>query len=113
MAVVIAVTKEESLSSTILLVGTLTFSGSYASPGEGLDFSGLTKATKAPFFIWVKGQAGYFYEGIEGATIANGSVAVRESAAATNPLAEIPDAAYPAGVIGDTVGFIALFPKFV
>ncbi len=84
--------------------GTVAFTTNYASGGETLDLSdSLLPVQGIPLFVWLKGEAGFVYEYTKGTNMSDGKAPVRQEAAAVNPAAELPVAAYPAGVTGDTV----------
>lgn len=100
-------------------------SGNYTTGGDTLAFTsaimpvgGSLPATLPPRFVEIQsanpaGDSGYVYAYKPGTTPANGLMQVFQSAAATNPLAEIPGAptAYPAGVTGDVIIGRAYFAK--
>lgn len=93
----------------LAVVGTLTASGNYAAGGDAPSWaSSLIKSTKAPYCVFLSGIAGFVYVWDRAA----GKVWTYTSGAnAQDPLAELSAGAYPAGVTGDTITFLALFPK--
>lgn len=110
MAIANALTHQFDNGQSIEVLGTFTASGNYAAGGTAVAWTGLgIKSTQAPLFVQVVGKAGYVYEYDD----ANAKLLTRESVAAGNPLAEIPTAAYPAGVTGDTIKYRAVFKKNV
>jgi len=116
-SVVVTVTDELPLPGRGLLVcGALAVDAAadtYAAGGLALgaaEFRGklLLSAESKPKYMLVSGIAGYHYE----YKVSTGKLFIRQSAAAANPEAEIPTAAVPAAVSGDTISFMALFEKF-
>ena len=113
-SVVVTVTDQVPLAGRGVLVhGTLAIDASsdeYATGGLDLgvtEFGAKVLSHLKPLFLFAFGIAGYKYEWDR----ANSLLLVKECAAAANPLAEIPTAATPSGVSGDTIQFIALFNK--
>ena len=114
MAIAVAVTKQYWDGKKVHVVGTLTFSGNYATGGDGINFTGLgIKSSLAPYWFEVQGINGFIYAYAPGspASQTNGKIKVFvEATVATNtPLAEHTAVAYVAGVTGDTVTFYAEF----
>lgn len=88
------------------LIFTITPSGTYPTGGDTLNLSGLMPGSSlVPTWVEINGVSGFFYSYVNGTTQANGKVKVFvEQAVATNtPLAEHSNAAYVAGVTGDTI----------
>jgi hypothetical protein len=54
--------------------------------------------------------SGYTYQYVRGTTQANGKLVIMQDGS-TSPSAEIPTAAVPAGVSGDTIRFHAIFAR--
>lgn len=96
------------------VLSTLALSGSYATGGEAVTLQATLSALVAalrsnPSYVAIDGKAGYKYE----YNAATAKVMVRQCAASGNPMAEIPAAAYPAGVTGDVINVYTIFKKFV
>ena len=117
MAVAATVDKNHDLGDLVMARGTLALSGSYVGGGEDMSsaWTGLIPgSTKKPVDMTVHGEAGYVYE----YDFANDKLLVREqtdpadTGGANIPLVELAAAAYPAGVSGDTIRFVAYFEKF-
>lgn len=99
MAVAVTVTKKWYDGKKLFVLGTLTFSGSYTTGGDGLSFTGLgIQSSLAPDIVWVGGTAGYGYGYVPGspASQSNGKVKISTTAAT-----ELAAGAYPAGITGD------------
>lgn len=95
----------------IHIIGTLTFAGNYPANGDALNLAGeFVKSMSAPEFVQVNGISKYSYLlKYDGSTPAiAGHLRIFDGATA----AQIPTAAYPAGVTADVVTFHAIFPKF-
>lgn len=110
MAVAVAITKKVSVPGAVLAVGTFTASGSYATGGDTIAWANLAGTTKAPLIVLATGKAGYVYSYDLAATKLLTFYGNYD--AADGPLIEIPAAAYPAGVTGDVIQFVAVFPQF-
>lgn len=114
MAIATKVTQFWHDGKRLHVQGTLTASDSYATPGDTVDFSGQPDIYSAepPVELFVQGESGFVYRSVIGAALNNSKLKVLQAdydAAADGPLIEIPDAAYPAGVTGDTIRFYAIF----
>ena len=107
MAVTPTITSQSALGRVVEVTGTLAFSGNYVTGGEVPSFAGVRSSNLTPTALRAEGIAGFKYEW----NGSNGKILVRQSAAASNPMSEISAAAYPAGVTGDTVRFVAEFKK--
>lgn len=108
MAVTPTITSQDAIGRVVEVRGTLAFSGNYVTGGEVPTFAGVRSSSVTPTQLWAEGIAGYKYEW----NPANGKILVRQGAGAINlPLAELSAAAYPAGVTGDTIRFVAEFKK--
>lgn len=84
--------------------------GDYATGGNTLSFAlSDIKAQRLPEIVEIMGQAGFKYEYAPGTTNANGKMLIRQQSAATSALTELPAAAMPAGVTGDTIVFRAVW----
>lgn len=96
------------------VIGTLAIDASpdeYTTGGITVDFTDdpLCKATKTPIWVDIVGEGGYVYQYDYGADATAGKVKIFQQSAATSALTEIPAAAIPAGVSGDTIHFKAQF----
>jgi hypothetical protein len=91
---------QSRLQNTTLLFGTLTASGSYATGGDALALPQIPgyDATKI-IDIFIHGIAGYKYE----FDIATSKVLVF-----TAGETELTAGAYPSGITGDTITFLAV-----
>lgn len=122
MAVVVAsITAFEFTSHMLHLYGTLTPSGSYATGGDTLAWTGndAIKSDQIPVQVEIfsgrlttSAQTNLFvYQYTPGTTKDNGKMQVFTGAAAQTALTELSAGAYPAGVTADVVSFHATFPK--
>lgn len=89
----------------VIETGTIVFAGNYVAGGEVLSLPKPAGVQRPPTFVLIQGIAGFKYE----YNPANAKVLVRQSAGAAAAMAEIAVAAYPAGVTGDTVTYMAFF----
>lgn len=89
----------------VIETGTIVFSGNYVAGGETLSLPRPAGVQRGPTIVMVDGISGYKYE----YNPLNGKILVRQSAAAGAAFAELAAAAYPAGVTGDTVTYMAFF----
>ena len=106
MALAVTVTKRIRMNNAMMVVGTITASGSYVTGGEALALTTLSGFLRSPIKVEIEGIAGYKYEW----DAANAKMLTRYGGAAvSNPMAQIPAAAYPAGVTGDTITFTAIY----
>ena len=120
MPLAVTINNVDVTQDSFLVRGTLAASGSYVAGGDTLDFSGqgnLPVATP-PRDLFVHGVAGFVYEFVRGALLTNSKLKVRghtptSATAGVIPLEEITAAAYPAGVTGDTISFVAVFDKLL
>lgn len=115
MALAASVTKHWDDGKVLHVLGTITASGNYTTDGDTLSFvNAAIKSASVPLLVIVTGKAGYTYVFVPGTTQANGKLLVfycDYAASSAGPLIQIPQAAYPAGVTGDTINFYALFKK--
>lgn len=93
--------------------GTLTFSGSYTTGGDTLDFTpvmGLLPTSQAPVQVaaWSQGGTPFAYVPIQGSSFNNWKLKIFQAGGA-----EIAAGAYPAGVTGDIVAFQILGRKLL
>ena len=91
-------------SKRVHYIGTVVFTGNYATGGEAFNLASTLNIPSPPSQVVVMGQAGYVYQWDR----TNNKIMVRQAAAAGNPLAEIAAAAYPAGVLADVVRLYAI-----
>ena len=109
MAIAVAITKQFDNSQSLDVIGTFTASGNYATPGDAISWANTNvKSTQAPVFLTATGEAGFVYV----YDYSTAKLKVYTSGAnAQDPLAELSDGAYPAGVTGDVITFRAVFVK--
>ena len=103
MAAVVNVVSRSANQKTVDIHGTIVLSGNYATGGEALPLAALKAGTsKKPHIVGVVGKSGFTYQyDVEAEKLKVFSAATEASAAA-----------YPAGVTGDVIRFVASFPKF-
>lgn len=117
MAIAVTVNEVVGGDSLMEVFGTIVPSGTYpGSGGETLNLSlssaqGLIVGKALPLFVNIWGQAGFVYQYTFGTTISNGKFTVYcNTAGGSNAaLGEHTNAAYAAGVSGDTIKFRATF----
>lgn len=122
MAVVVTMNIKFAEDKSITVAAGLVFSGSYPALGEPFDFlagpytrgTGKTASDRIgytdqqPFNVSMDGKAGFVYT----YDFANKKIRIWTSnGAAPAALAELPTAAYPAGVTGDTISAMVIFLK--
>jgi hypothetical protein len=103
------------------IIGTIALTGNYpGAPGEVFDITKLAlppgwtlPAVGALVCGWAwsinpAGSSGFSYTVIPGSLQTNGRLDVQQGGGAATPNGEIPTAAYPAGVLGDTIQFEVL-----
>jgi hypothetical protein len=103
------------------IIGTIALTGNYpGAPGEIFDITKLTlppgwtlPAVGAIVCGWAwsinpLGSSGFSYTIIPGSTQQNGKLDVQQGGGASSPNGEISTAAYPAGVLSDTIQFEVL-----
>jgi hypothetical protein len=104
------------------VIGTAVLTGNYpGAPGDTWDLTqlilppGWTLPALGTLIIgWAAsikaaGPSGFSYTVIPGATLQTTKLDVQQGGGAASPNGEIPTAAYPAAVLGDTVQFELLF----
>ena len=107
MALTVTIANKIVAGSLLHVFGTITPSGSYVTGGEAPSWTALP-TRKNPLYVHVGGKAGHNYA----YDYANAKIMVFQGGAAvSNPEAQIPAAAYPGGVTGDTISFYAVFPQ--
>lgn len=112
MANTLTVVSQHRVGKRLMVTGSIAFSGNYATGGDAVDFlaAGVRSIDSKPEFMTIAGKAGFYYEYDK----ANNKVIVRgqEPTSGTGSviaLSQLPAAAFPAGVTGDTITFFALF----
>jgi hypothetical protein len=116
MAIAAVETSRDYTAKNEIVYGTLTFSGSYATGGDTLNFDAISKASRqSPIFVEIHETgvpSGYSYSYVASSDEGTGKVAVLETGAAVStPQTQIAAAAYPAAITGATVIFKATFPR--
>lgn len=111
MAATLTLTRQNGTAREVEGYGKVVFSGNYPTGGEALNFiTAGFRCTGDPILVdFGEGKAGFKYE----YDYTNKKVIVRQDAAAGAPSAELPAAAYPAGVTGDQVSFRVFGTKLV
>jgi hypothetical protein len=100
--------------------GTFAFSGNYPSGGEAITWAGAgtqgaqIPSSQAPIQVYVQSQSGSGF--VYGWNAGTGKVQAfgQQPTSATSgiiALNELAAAAYPSGITGDTVVFLAVFKK--
>lgn len=85
-------------------VGTITPSGSYVTGGDVLSFADSNiKSSRIPEYVEIHGIAGFDYGYEEGTDQTDGLMLVHLAGV------EAAAAAYPAGVLADTITYHAIF----
>lgn len=103
MAIAVTATDVWSDGKRQHVIGTLVFSGNYATGGEAISWAvSKIKSSRSPLIVRIEGKTAYLYG--------------YDKAAAKIPIfapggAELAAAAYPGGVTGDTVNFYAIFDQ--
>jgi hypothetical protein len=108
----------------VSIYGTIVLSGNY--PGAPGDIWDLTQMTLPPGWTLPvagkviqgyaqsanpAGASGFLYVIIPGSTLKNCKVEVQASGGSGNPHGDIATAAYPAGVLGDTIQFNVIIDR--
>ncbi len=104
---------DSTANNFINVSGTLTFSGSYATGGDTLDFTpvmSLIPTSQAPIQIFAQSQNGSFnaYVPVQGSSFNNWKLKIAAPGGT-----EIAAGAYPASVTGDIVTWQGIFRKFL
>jgi hypothetical protein len=108
MALALSKVKRHGGLQGIMISGQITASGSYAASGDALDFSTIAGITnRRPDFVLVTGIAGFIYA----YDIANKKLwcYCNTAGGANTALGEVSAGAYPAGITGDTITFLAFW----
>ncbi|SRR6266702_1279031 len=109
MSLTLTVTQHWDDGKRLHVIGTVAATGNYVTGGVALDLSDFKiKDPSVPLFVLITGKNGYSYSYIPGTTRANGLVKVNTTAAT-----ELTQAAFPAGVTGDSINLYAIFHKLV
>ena len=117
MAIVSTLNGVLSRQREIVAYGTLVLSGSYVGGGEAFDFlmgpytqgvgrnsnNRILWTTRQPYEVRIRGLNGNAYE--------YDTVAKKIKIIAAGAAAEVTPGAYPAGITGDTIRFVATFEK--
>src|SRR5687768_16545313 len=101
--------KDQTGKAAFLYAAKLTASGSYATGGEVLGLRGKMPTLSNPTAVIVVGKAGFIYE-YDHATDKL-LVRVNDAGGANAPNAEHTVAGYVAGVTGDDIRLLAIFPR--
>ncbi|MFZ0037831.1 MAG: hypothetical protein WAK91_10435 [Candidatus Acidiferrales bacterium] len=118
MAIAITVQSIDASGSAVLVTGTLAFSGNYSTGGDTLDWttadeqiapSGATIPSATPpqlvLISSVNGNADAYIP-VQGSALNNWKVKCFAAGGT-----EVSAGAYPSGITGDIVAFLAQFPK--
>jgi len=107
----LAVTKLQKWADLKSVIGTFSVvaSSNYAAGGEALGLQALFAMRKAPFYVVIRGMAGFIYE----YDYVNDKMLVflNTAGGANTALGEHTAAAYVAGITGDTIRGYVVFPK--
>ena len=120
MALSITINNLDQATDSFYVRGSLSASGSYTSGGDTLDFSGKgdLPVSTPPRDVFIHGTSGFVYEFVRGTSLANNKMILRgqQPTSATSgviALSEMASGAYPSGVTGDTITFLAIFDKLL
>jgi len=118
VAIAITVQNVDASGSTVLVTGTLAFSGNYTTGGDTLDWTTAIEqiapsgksipSVSSPQVVLIASQGGNAdsYVAVQGSAL--NSWKVKCFAAGGT---EVSAGAYPAAITGDVVVFLAHFPK--
>ena len=118
MAIAITVKNVDAPGSTVLVTGTLAFSGNYTTGGDTLDWTTATEqiapsgktipSVTPPQLVLVASQDGNAdnYVSVQGNALNNWKVKCFAAGGT-----EVSAGAYPTAITGDVVVFLAQFPK--
>lgn len=112
MALAASVTDQYFNTKRLVVIGTITASGSYTTGGDTLSLAGLVKGSgQLPTWCEIQGISGFTYAYVAGTSQATGKmkVFVEQTVATNTPLAEHSAASYVSGVTSDTITFYAEF----
>lgn len=114
------ITSVDTTQRNFTVRGTIAATGNYTTGGDTLSLqSGDVPVNSAPIEVRIQSQATsgptnlFEYHYVPGTTPANGKMQIFTGAAAQTALTELSSGALPAGVTGDTIGFAAVFNKFI
>jgi len=125
MAVAVTINFVDSTQNQFLVYGKLTLSGNYTTHGDTVNlstFDQIKSNSPANFMIASEDPAagasasGFVMVLNPGTTLANNNLQVFENGGGTSPiaagpLAELPAGAYPAGLTGAVIKFVAHIPS--
>ena len=118
MSIAISVESVDASGSSVLVAGTLVFSGSYSTGGDTLNWTTAIEqiagggqtipSASQPLLVLIGSQAGNAddYVPVQGTALNNWLVKCIAAGGS-----EIAAGAYPTAIADDTVAFLALFPK--
>jgi len=107
MSLALTVTSQWWDGKKIHVIGTVVASGSYATNGDTINFSGLgIKSSQSPLRVDLISLNGY---GLAFAPASPPAQATGKMRVNTTSNTELAAGAYPAGVTGDTITFYAIF----
>jgi hypothetical protein len=118
MSIAISVETVDASGTAALVAGTLAFSGTYPTGGDTLDWTTAIEqiadggqtipSASEPILVVIASQAGGTddYVPVQGSALNSWKVKCLASSGS-----EISAGAYPSSITGDTVAFLALFPK--
>lgn len=112
MGLTLAVTNKHKVGTVVLVQGTITFTGNYASGDEDLNLpeSGLVPGLSQDPLSVLFGYVGKYlvqYNRATDSIVCLGQDPT-DATAGVIALSEIADAAYPAGLLDETVPFTAI-----
>lgn len=116
MALVVNTPTLEVGEKIINAYGTITASGSYVSGGDPLSFIGKLHGGRNLEFLMVIGESGFLYRWVKGTDLSDGKLIVMQgdnNNASDGPAIELPVAAYPGGVSGDTIRYHAQYKQSI
>ena len=96
--------------------GTITASGNYVSGGDPLSFIGKLHGGRNLEFLSVIGESGFLYRWVKGTDLSDQKLIVMQGdndLGADGPAVELPVAAYPGGVSGDTIRYHAQYKQSI
>lgn len=123
MAVAVAITAVDNGQFFEYVYGTLTVTGTYATGGDTLNFSGFDqiKSGQVPIQVYIQSQkgagvSGFLYGFAAGTSLSNCKFQVvgqqpTSATAGVIALSELAAGAYPAGITGDVIVFNAIFQR--
>lgn len=110
MAIAVTETRRWGGQGSIRSVGTLAFSGSYATGGDPVTLP-KPGTTKEPYRVSIVGKSGFDYQyDHENKKVIVRGYSPTDATAGVIARQEIAAAAYPAGVTGDVIRYEAIWP---